>query len=114
VHDFSHVRYPGNLNNCGACHTDSTYEVPINTNALPTTIKTGSDPAVPNDDTKITPTSAVCSSCHDSISARTHMTEEGGRFDLSYTAEGEASAGGPSGTQPAGHTDRTDCSACHS
>jgi hypothetical protein len=41
------------------------------------------------------------------------MTEEGGRFDLSYTAEGGASAG-PSGTQPAGHSDRTDCSSCHS
>ena len=114
INDFSHVRYPGNLQNCGACHTGSTYEVPIDENALPTTIKTGSDPAVPNDDTKITPTAAVCSSCHDSLSARTHMTEEGGRFDLSYTAEGEASAGGPSGTQPAGHSDRTDCSSCHS
>ncbi|MEE9402350.1 MAG: OmcA/MtrC family decaheme c-type cytochrome, partial [Desulfobacteria bacterium] len=114
VNDFSHVRYPGNLNNCGAGHTGSTYEVPINENALPTTTKTGSDPAVPNDDTKITPATAVCSSCHDSLSARTHMTEEGGRFDLSYTTEEEADAGGPTGTQPEGHSDRTDCSSCHS
>jgi OmcA/MtrC family decaheme c-type cytochrome len=82
VHDYSHVRFPGNLNNCEACHESGTYELPLDDKVQTTTIKTGSDLADPDDDITITPTSSVCSSCHDNLTNRTHMTEEGGRFDL--------------------------------
>jgi len=115
VHDFSHVRFPGDLRNCEACHKSGTYEVPLDENVLTTTVKTGSDIADPNDDTAITPAASVCSSCHDSILPKSHMAEEGGVFDfLLYKAEEETTdTGGPSGTQPPGHTGRTDCFTCH-
>jgi OmcA/MtrC family decaheme c-type cytochrome len=115
IHDFSHVRFPGNLNNCEACHESGTYELPLDEKVQTTTIKTGSDLADPNDDTAITPTASVCSSCHDKLSNRTHITEEGGRFDfLLYKPEEDTTdTGGPSGTQPAGHPNREDCSTCH-
>jgi OmcA/MtrC family decaheme c-type cytochrome len=115
INDFSHVRFPGFLNNCGACHNSGTNELPLDEKVQTTTIKTGSDLADQNDDISVTPTAAVCSSCHDKITDRTHMTEQGARFDflLYKPEEGPTDTGGPSGTQPPGHTNRTDCSTCH-
>ena len=98
VNDFSEVRMPAgtdNLKNCGGCHTSSTFEVPLDKNALPTTILTEADLASPDDDKNITPTASVCSACHDSIDAKTHMTEQGGRFD--FVAFAPAESGGDGG-----------------
>jgi OmcA/MtrC family decaheme c-type cytochrome len=81
-HDFSHVRFPGILQDCDTCHLPGTYELegvweyPTTNGILSTTISTlvNTDPA---DDLNISPTAAVCSSCHDSLLARSHMTVPG-------------------------------------
>ena len=81
-HDFSHVRFPGILQDCETCHLSGTYELegvweyPTTKGILSTTISTlvNTDPA---DDLNISPTAAVCSSCHDSLLARSHMTVPG-------------------------------------
>jgi OmcA/MtrC family decaheme c-type cytochrome len=128
VNDYSEVRMPAgsdNLRNCTGCHTGSTFAVPINENALPTTTLTGANLDDPDDDTNITPTSSACSSCHDSLAAKTHMTEQGGVFDFKAFGPAEPGTGGGGGTQvelcgpgpiaaqPAGHTTRADCCSCH-
>ena len=52
---------------------------------------TGEDRADPADDTVMTPTTAVCSSCHDNTVAKSHMESNGGNFATSQAAidEGE-------------------------
>jgi OmcA/MtrC family decaheme c-type cytochrome len=82
-HDFSHVRFPGILQDCDTCHLSGTYELegiweyPTTNGILSTTIDTGLDVTVPTDDLNISPTAAVCSSCHDSLLARSHMLVPG-------------------------------------
>lgn len=131
-HDFSHVLLPNpsgpgtenlNLKNCESCHTDGTFELPLDEHVSTTTISTGEDLADPDDDTDITPTASVCSSCHENILAKTHMADNGGSFDfVLYAPETPAADGqtqadlcgpGPISTQPPGHTTRTDCCSCH-
>jgi OmcA/MtrC family decaheme c-type cytochrome len=83
-HDFSHVLFPGILNNCETCHLPDTYTLPLGDNVLASTVITGTDLALPTDDENISATAAVCSSCHDSILAQAHMTQNGGAsFDTS-------------------------------
>jgi OmcA/MtrC family decaheme c-type cytochrome len=70
VNDFSHVEFPGELRNCLKCHIDRTFELPLGSNVLGTTVQTqsvlgGAVDTDPANDRKITPTAAVCSSCHD-------------------------------------------------
>jgi OmcA/MtrC family decaheme c-type cytochrome len=83
-HDFSHVRFPGILQDCETCHLSGTYELegvwelPTTNGILSTTIGTGLDVTVPTDDLNISPTAAVCSACHDSLLARSHMVVPGG------------------------------------
>ncbi len=131
-HDFSHVRLPGeelNLLNCQGCHDSGTNELPDDLKTwppLPTTINTGADIADPDDDVNITPTASVCSSCHDGITTKTHMADNGGVFDFrafTTTTSGGGGGGGdqaalcgpgPVSAQPAGHSTRTDCCSCHS
>lgn len=126
VNDFSHVRLPAeeeNLKNCAGCHDGSTYALPLDDGVNPTTILTGTSLASPDDDTNITPTAAVCASCHDSLDVKTHMAEEGGVFNfipyveeaVSVTNEEVAlCAPGAVSSQPSGHSTRTDCCGCHS
>ena len=93
VNDFSHVRFPKELRNCVNCHIDSngkgTFELPLNSSVLGTTVSTGSVYAVasgsartidvnPSNDLKISPIAAVCSSCHDKTEVRSHMISKGG------------------------------------
>jgi OmcA/MtrC family decaheme c-type cytochrome len=94
VFDFSTVRFPSSLRNCVTCHIDQngrgTFELPLSASVLGTTIQTGSVPAAagltrkidvdPFNDVKITPTAAVCSSCHDDRETRSHMTRHGASF----------------------------------
>lgn len=95
LHDFTGVKFPGNLNNCTQCHLSDTY-YPVGTSVLATTIDTGIDLADPLDDVNITANTAVCSSCHTSILATEHMKQNGGAFDATQAASGaltSASAG---------------------
>jgi len=77
-HDYSEVLYPGILSDCETCHVPGTYELPLSTDVLATTVDTGADRADPTDDGNITAESAACSSCHDSALAQAHMTQNGG------------------------------------
>jgi OmcA/MtrC family decaheme c-type cytochrome len=80
THDYTHVVYPGRLNNCEGCHLANTF-YPVDPAAvLATTVDAGADRSTLTDDVAISPNSAVCSSCHTSDLARNHMVQNGGDF----------------------------------
>ncbi|RLQ21303.1 OmcA/MtrC family decaheme c-type cytochrome [Seongchinamella sediminis] len=80
------VHYPGDLSNCTTCHTDSGYTLPLADGVLGVTVDTGADRADPSDDTVVTPTAAVCASCHDDQVAMSHMSSNGGNFATTQAA----------------------------
>jgi OmcA/MtrC family decaheme c-type cytochrome len=81
------VAYPGHLNNCEGCHEADGY-FPVDPAAvLGTTISVGADPASPIDDVVISPNAAVCSSCHVSDLAKTHMEQNGADFAATKAAD---------------------------
>ena len=104
VNDFSYVKFPAELRNCMNCHVEvngkGTFELPLAKSVLGTTVNTKSiyrltPPALrtisvnPTDDVKISPTAAVCSSCHDKADVRTHMIRTGGAsFSTNQSAIG--------------------------
>jgi OmcA/MtrC family decaheme c-type cytochrome len=83
-------KYPGELRNCVACHVDNgvkgTFELPLGTGVIGSTFDSkstlASGPALidtdPSDDDNISPTAAVCSSCHDEGEEIDHMVQTGG------------------------------------
>lgn len=112
VNDYSTVRFPKELRNCALCHVDAngkgTFELPLHAGVLGTTVKTQSGylatprtiDVAPSNDTKVSPTAAVCSSCHDKDEVKRHMTSRGG---ASFAT-----------TQAAiGVTVRERCASCH-
>jgi OmcA/MtrC family decaheme c-type cytochrome len=84
------VRYPGRLRNCVTCHIDNgrtgTFELPLGSNVIGSSFDTKSFAANgavtidtnPGNDVKISPTAAVCSSCHDDRETISHMIRTGG------------------------------------
>ena len=81
------MTYPGHLNNCEGCHEPGGY-YPVDPGAvLGTTISVGADPASPIDDVVISPNTAVCSSCHVSDLAKTHMMQNGADFAATKAAD---------------------------
>jgi OmcA/MtrC family decaheme c-type cytochrome len=84
VHDYGHVRYPGILSDCNACHVNDSYQVNAPDGSLATTFRTAS-PALteqglielaladPADDLNVSPESVVCGSCHDSAESLEHI-----------------------------------------
>ena len=115
IHDFSAVRFPGELRNCLNCHVErngkGSFELPLQASVLGSTIVTGSTYAVaagdlrtidvnPFNDLKISPTAATCSGCHDKGEVQSHMVRTGG---ASFAT-----------TQSAiGVTVRERCASCH-
>ncbi|NMH66660.1 OmcA/MtrC family decaheme c-type cytochrome [Shewanella salipaludis] len=84
VHNFGEVSFPGIISNCETCHVDEAYKLPLAPGVLASTLDTGPLLADPSDDVNVSPSAAVCSSCHDSILAKAHMTQNGGAsFDTS-------------------------------
>lgn len=63
-HNYNEVLYPGKLNNCEACHVNSSFDVPT----------PGTEPTIaPNEFYSPIPTnSASCLGCHDSLDAAAH------------------------------------------
>lgn len=95
--DFSTVVFPGgpnHLKNCAACHAGTSYQLagiwaaPTAGGILGTTTSTGADPAGSADNLRISPTAAVCSSCHDSAAVQAHMQDafNGGLFSVTQAA----------------------------
>ena len=102
-YDFSHVRYPGRLNNCEGCHLPDTYYPPDSTVALATTFDAG-DRSTPLGDVATTPATAVCSVCHPSQDARNHM--------LSSAAGGSVTAVKDAASRTPATAPET-CATCH-
>lgn len=115
VNNFSYVRFPRELRDCTNCHVNDangkgTFELPLKREVLGTTVKTQSAylavPAAltplptfapgtrmidvdPSNDEKVSPTAAVCSSCHDKAEVRSHMERTGGAsFNTTQAAIG--------------------------
>lgn len=93
VNDFSGVRFPAKLSDCTNCHLDAngkgTFELPLKSSVLGTTVNTQSVYQVPPGATrtinvnpathlKITPIAAACSACHDESEVKSHMVKTGG------------------------------------
>jgi len=98
--DFSHVRFPGILNDCTTCHLAGTYELtgkwelPTQNGILGSTTSSVPNPAGDYateladqaDDLNITPTASVCTACHDGDVAKSHMVLNGAQFNLTQDA----------------------------
>jgi len=65
LHDFSDVKFPGDLRNCDTCHVNNSQQLPLPAGLLPTmTPQLWWDPTMP--------TAAACLSCHDGDDAAAH------------------------------------------
>ncbi|MFL6661955.1 MAG: OmcA/MtrC family decaheme c-type cytochrome [Rhizobacter sp.] len=88
VNDFSDVVFPGKLNDCATCHVGNSYQVtgpwlaPTLSGILGSTIATAASATDATDNLRMSPTVAVCSSCHDGAVAKLHMQDAstGGSF----------------------------------
>jgi OmcA/MtrC family decaheme c-type cytochrome len=113
-HDFTDLRYPREPSDCQACHLEGTYELPLASSVLGTTIDTEAtvnvaspfgtsnfvgDALEQGDDRLISPAAAACSSCHDDATSQLHMEQNGGQFG-NIAEEGSNSQGS--------------CAVCHS
>ena len=101
---FSEVTYPQGLERCEACHGTGAGYASYNVardDALPISTGPGADEFNVFDDTWSSATAGTCGTCHDSVAARAHMTQNGGVLDV---------AGGKALT-PSSSTEA--CGVCH-
>lgn len=77
THDFTELRFPGNLADCETCHLPGTYGLPL---------PNGVQPTVVNQNGRVVsstlPVQAACTACHDSTAVAGHvelMTTESGQ-----------------------------------
>ncbi len=84
--DFSHLRFPGALDKCETCHVGDSWklqgiwEQPAQNGILGSTINSAGGDLNHANHLKISPTAAVCSACHDSAVAQSHMILNGALF----------------------------------
>ena len=81
------VAYPGNLEDCNACHVNNSY-YPVDDSKVQGTTVVSNDRMTLTDDAVISPNAAVCASCHTSTTAREHMMQNGANFNATKTASG--------------------------
>ena len=81
------VAYPGNLQDCNACHVNASY-YPVSRSAVEGTTIVSNDRTTLADDVVVSPNAAVCSSCHTSATAKQHMIQNGADFAATKTALG--------------------------
>ena len=87
VNDFTHVGFPGQLNNCEGCHRPDTY-YPVDGALVQATTFDAGDRTTLADDRARSPNATACSGCHTDALARTHMEQNGGDFNAGKTVEG--------------------------
>lgn len=101
-YNWAEVTFPGEVGICTTCHLDDTWDLPLNSNVLDTTVRTtgaadgiDADTAavaaaratVPNPtDWVNTPTASACYYCHDSDLAVAHMRQNGGAISIADPA----------------------------
>jgi OmcA/MtrC family decaheme c-type cytochrome len=87
-HDYSNVRFPGNLANCTTCHLPGTYELPFSGNVQPTTVTQAGEivHAVPA-------TTSACTACHDgtAISGHAELQTTAGGLETCEVCHGPGS-----------------------
>ncbi|EQD31234.1 hypothetical protein B1B_18224, partial [mine drainage metagenome] len=81
------VAFPGNLEDCNACHVNKSYYPVSGPQLLGPTIESNNRTTL-TDDVAISPNAAICSSCHTSQTAKEHMIQNGGNFAAGKTAAG--------------------------
>jgi OmcA/MtrC family decaheme c-type cytochrome len=93
--DFGDVRFPGDLRNCSACHSGTTYQLPLPAGVLPTVhsiVSGGVETVVDH----VPPTQDACLACHDSDAAAAHAatntTGSGGEACAVCHGEGAVAA----------------------
>lgn len=75
LHDFGELRYPGDLANCDTCHVDDSYQLPISSGVLGTTVE--EDGALVS---YTPPIQSACLACHTTDAPKAHtetMTSSG-------------------------------------
>jgi OmcA/MtrC family decaheme c-type cytochrome len=92
-HTYDFV-YPGRLNNCEGCHEPGGYYPVDPSTVLGTTVRSGVDPATPTDDIVQSPNTAVCSTCHTSGLAASHMEQNGGDYNATKSADSTLTSSG--------------------
>ena len=81
VEEIGEITYPQSLGNCEACHVPGSY-YQAREGAIGISTGSGTNLFNMTDDTWSTASSGTCGACHDSGSARAHMTQNGGLFDV--------------------------------
>ena len=111
-HDYTHVEYPTDINDCTVCHIGETFyptrddrQFRWSTTYISDNFDNVDDPSlvVPTvgrtperaatlanqeDDFNITPNAAVCTSCHTSDKVKAHVEQQGGNFAAKQNLDG--------------------------
>jgi OmcA/MtrC family decaheme c-type cytochrome len=81
VPGIGEITYPQSIARCEACHIDGTYYT-ARPGAVGISTGSGADLFNLTDDTWDSATAGTCGTCHSSVDAKAHMTNEGGQFGV--------------------------------